>query len=194
MFGYSGYYKNQYITVMGHGMGMPSIGIYSYELYKFYDVDLIIRLGTAGGLVPDMKVRTLLCAKEAYSDSNYANELGLKNNTKILKLSKPLLDLVKTSATKAKINYTNANIISTDCFYTIYTAEQLAAKNKSVAVEMEIFALFANASMLKKKAIGLLTISDNLITHEEMDALDRQTSLVDMAKLGLEIIVNYNKK
>ena len=193
MSGYSGYYKDQFITVMGHGMGMPSIGIYSYELFKFYDVDLIIRLGTAGGLDKDLKVRSLILAKEVYSDSNYANELGLKDESKILKLDHNLDVLAKETAKLNDIKLLAENVISTDCFYTCLTPKQLQEKNNSKAVEMEIFALYANAIMLKKKAIGILTISDNIITHEEMSAYERQTSLKDMAKLGLEIIYNYVK-
>ena len=87
MSGYSGYYKKHFVTIMGHGMGIPSIGIYSYELFKFYDVELIVRLGTAGALKKDLAVGSLLLAKEVYSESNYINELGLNVPNHIIKLN-----------------------------------------------------------------------------------------------------------
>ena len=193
MMGFSGYYKKHFVTIMGHGMGIPSIGIYSYELFKFYDVQLIVRLGTAGALKKDIRVGSLLLAKEVYSESNYINELGLKVPNHILKLNPKLKALAQQSATKLKINLIPANIITTDCFYTVIPATELSKKDHCAGVEMESFGLYANARKLRKHAISILTVSDNAITNETMPAINRQISLVDMSKLGLEIIKEYLK-
>ena len=193
MMGFSGYYKKHFVTIMGHGMGIPSIGIYSYELFKFYDVQLIVRLGTAGALKKDIRVGSLLLAKEVYSESNYVNELGLKVPNHILKLNPKLKALAQQSATKLKINLIPANIITTDCFYTVIPAAELSKKDHCAGVEMESFGLYANARKLRKHAISILTVSDNAITNETMPAINRQISLVDMSKLGLEIIKEYLK-
>ena len=179
---------------MGHGMGIPSIGIYSYELFKFYDVELIVRLGTAGALKKDLAVGSLLLAKEVYSESNYINELGLNVPNHIIKLNPKLKALAVDSANKLKINLIPANIITTDCFYTVLTPQELNKKNHSLGVEMESFGLYANARKLRKHAISILTVSDNPITNEIMPAINRQISLIDMSKLGLEIIKEYLKK
>lgn len=194
MSGYSGYYKKHFVTIMGHGMGIPSIGIYSYELFKFYDVELIVRLGTAGALKKDLAVGSLLLAKEVYSESNYINELGLNVPNHIIKLNPKLKALAVDSANKLKINLIPANIITTDCFYTVLTPQELNKKNHSLGVEMESFGLYANARKLRKHAISILTVSDNPITNEIMPAINRQISLIDMSKLGLEIIKEYLKK
>ena len=193
MMGFSGYYKKQFVTIMGHGMGIPSIGIYSYELFKFYGVQLIIRLGTAGALKKDLQLGSLLLAKEVYSESNYVNELGLNVPNHIIKLNPKLKALAIDSANKLKLNLIPANIITTDCFYTILKPEELSKKDHCVGVEMESFGLYANAKKLRKHALSILTVSDNSITNETMPAINRQISLVDMSKLGLEIIKEYLK-
>lgn len=193
MMGFSGYYKKHFVTIMGHGMGIPSIGIYSYELFKFYGVELIVRLGTAGALRKDINVGSLLLAKEVYSESNYVNELGLAIPNHIIKLNPKLKALAIDSANKLKIGLIPANIITTDCFYTVLSPEELSKKDHCAGVEMESFGLYANAKKLRKHAISILTVSDNSITNETMPAINRQISLVDMSKLGLEIIKEYLK-
>lgn len=189
MFGYTGYYKKKRITVMGSGMGMPSIGIYSYELFKFYDVDSIIRIGSAGSYSSDLKLYDVVLVKEAYSESTYA-KAAFGYSKKSLKSSTETNRKIKNAAKKLKIELKEAKIHSSDVFYhdsNVFDFKALVEKKGLKAVEMESFALFANAIYLNKKASCLLTISDSLITHEATSALERQNSFTNMIKIALEL-------
>lgn len=184
MFAYTGTYNNKEITVMGSGMGMPSIGIYSYELFKFYDVDTIIRVGSAGSYVENINVKDIILVDSAYSDSNYAYVQNgyLLNN---IKSDDEINDKIEKTANRLNIPILKTNIYSSDVFY--HDEDNgFAKKNNLSAVEMESFALFHNAKVLKKKAACILTISDSFVTKEELSSNDRQNSFDEMIKLALE--------
>ena len=187
MFGYSGYYKGHYVSVMGSGMGMASIGIYSYELFKFYDVDVIIRIGSCGAYVDDLALFDLVLAKSAYSESSYAYAQSNCNDN-IMYPSQKVNDVIKQNAMQLGYCCKELMIHSSDVFYHeegICTPQMMAEKGCSV-VEMESFALFHNANVLNKKAACLLTVSDSLITHQETTSLQREQAFHEMMILALE--------
>lgn len=189
MLAFTGKYNNTKITVMGHGMGMPSIGIYSYELFNFYDVETIIRVGSAGSYSKDINVGDLILASESYSESTYAKYLGIEAKNNILSGNSSLNNLIQEIAKSNNIDLVSARIHSSDVFYgSDRNLDQLVKETKSKAVEMESFALFANAIKLNKKAATLLTCSDSLVTHESMSAEDRQTKFHNMIVLALKTI------
>ncbi len=187
MFGYTGTYKGKKISVMGSGMGMPSIGIYSYELFKFYDVDNIIRVGSAGAYTADLNLYDVVLSTSAYSESTFA-EIVLGEKTNTLEATASLNDKLEKTAKELGIEVTKDVIHSSDVFYR-KNFEDYKRINKDygcVCVEMESFALFANAMATGKNAACLLTISDNLVTHELTTSEERQTSFVNMIKIALE--------
>ncbi|MDR2867495.1 MAG: purine-nucleoside phosphorylase [Acholeplasmatales bacterium] len=189
--GYTGYYKGKKVSVMASGMGMPSIGIYSYELYKFYNVENIIRIGSAGSYDRDLKIYDVVLAKRAYTDSTYAKAMGV-TGAKNLSSNRFLNQKIKDAAYELNIRLVECNIHSSDNFYYDEKApskiDQLMAKGIR-CVEMESFALFANALSLRKKATCLLTISDNLITHEATTSEERQSHFKEMVVLALESLL-----
>lgn len=188
MFGFTGKYNGKKITVMGSGMGMPSIGIYSYELYAFYGVENIIRIGSAGSYDESLKVYDTILVKEAYSESTYAKTaFGYKS--KKLKPSTSLNNKLKKSATKLGIELKEAICHSSDVFYghnkNLWT--EVKQKYGATCVEMESFALFANAKALDKKAACLLTISDSFVEEAITTAEERQNNFNNMIKIALEL-------
>ncbi|MDE6477375.1 MAG: purine-nucleoside phosphorylase [Mycoplasmoidaceae bacterium] len=190
MYAYTGEYKGKKVTIMAHGMGIPSVGIYSYELFKFYDVDYIIRFGTAGGYKENIKVGDVIIAKSSFSESRYAIDLGIKDAPKILYPSKLLLDKAIESASSLNIKYHLSQVASEDVFYNCYTLEQnIARTQNSDAVEMEAYALYANAQLLNKHALTILTCSDSMVTGEQMTSQQRQTSTKNMIELVLDIAI-----
>ena len=191
MLGYTGTYKGHKVSVMGSGMGMPSIGIYSYELYKFYDVDAIIRIGTTGAMVPEVHVYDIVLAKNAYSKSTYAQV----QNGDMEELQWPTPELneeLRASAAKLGYPIVEGTISSSDVFY-IDTPEfdPNYAKYGCVAAEMESFALFHNAKALGKKAACLLTVSDSIVTGEETTAEERQHAFTKMMEIALDTALKY---
>ena len=192
MLGYTGYYQGHRVSVMGSGMGMPSIGIYSYELFNEYDVDAIIRIGSTGAMVPEVHVYDLVLAKFAYSMSNYAK--AQSGDTADCKYpDETLNEQIKASAEKLGYPLVYAPINSSDVFYGADPVEkEIAAKYGCVAAEMESFALFHNAQVLGKKAACLLTVSDSMVTHEATTAEERQTSFTKMMEVALETAKNYD--
>ncbi len=186
MFGYTGTYKKKQITVMGSGMGMPSIGIYSYELFKFYDVDTIIRIGSAGSYTADLKLYDVLLATSAWSESTYAKTMGISTKKK-LQATKRVNASIKRSAKKLDIVMHEGVIHSSDVFYRMNPNEfkEIHEKHQCLAVEMESFALFANALATGKSAACLLTISDSLVTHEATTAQERQEAFTKMMEIAL---------
>lgn len=188
MFMYTGEYKGKQVTIAGSGMGQPSIGIYSYELFKFYDVDTIVRIGSAGSYKNDLKLYELVLATEAYSDSNVFAKNLLHENTNVLLASSELNERIKASAQKLNVNLTQGRIHSSDIFYSDIPLEQRIEETQALCVEMESYALFANAKKLGKKAACLLTISDNLITKEETSAEERQNKFLQMMEVALGIL------
>ena len=188
VYAYTGYYKGKKITVMASGMGMPSIGIYSYELYKFYDVDTIIRVGSAGAYTDKLNLYDVVLANGAYSESSFAKtQNGEQRN--ILYGNKELNDHIKEVANRLGIKLHFNNIHSSDIFYKENdNFREIYNNYDCYCVEMESFALFHNANVLGKKAACLLTISDNLVTHEATTPEERQNSFKQMIELALESV------
>jgi purine-nucleoside phosphorylase len=190
MLGYTGTYEGRPISVMGSGMGMPSIGIYSYELFKFYDVDNIIRIGSAGSYTEKAKIFDVVLTTGAVSESSYARvQSGW--DTDITLPSETLNDKLRASAQKLGIPLLEGNIHSSDVFYRQPSDakptywEKLRDERGCLCVEMESFALFANAKALGKNAACLLTISDSFVSPEITTAEQRQKSFTDMMKVAL---------
>lgn len=194
--GYTGTYKGTPVSVMASGMGMPSIGIYSYELFNFFGVDNIIRVGSAGGMNKDIKVRDIIIAQGACTDSNYSHTFNLPGTFA------PIADfnLLKTAVKKADeltLSYSVGNILSSDVFYNDFegvpenmTSSALWGKMGVLGVEMEAAALYMNAARSGKSALAILTVSDHLLTGESLSAEERQNSFTDMMTLSLETAVN----
>ncbi|MEO3946767.1 purine-nucleoside phosphorylase [Gorillibacterium sp. CAU 1737] len=187
-FAYTGTYNGKAITVMSSGMGMPSIGIYSYELYKFYDVECIIRVGSAGAYTNELALFDVVLADSAWSQSSYAK--CQSGETSDVLLPSPEVNAeIEKAADKLGEKITTARIHSSDVFYAeknMPTFKNFHEEHGCVCVEMESFALFHNAKMTGKKAACLLTISDSLVDHTETTAEERQTSFHKMMKIALE--------
>ena len=185
--GYTGTWKGKPVTVMASGMGMPSIGIYSYELFKFYDVENIIRVGSAGGYKEELNLFDVVVADSAYTESSYA-KVVCADPSDVMKPSPILSDKLVKAAKALNIPVVRGCVHSSDVFYHVDEAYKKGiAEHDCVAVEMESFALFANAKALGKKAACLLTISDSFVTHEVTSAEERQNSFHNMMKIALEL-------
>ncbi|QZE12682.1 purine-nucleoside phosphorylase [Mycoplasma sp. Ms02] len=187
MFMFTGTYKGKEITVAGSGMGCPSIGIYSYELYNFYDVDTIVRIGSAGSYKKDLGLYEVVLATEAFSDSPAFRKLVLEKDEVVAKPSEKTNQEIREIAKELDIKLHEGRVHSSDVFYSAVPLEQRIADTESICVEMESFALFTNAEKLNKNAACLLTISDNLITHEETTADQRQTAFTKMMEIALRL-------
>ena len=188
MLAYTGTYKGKEVSIMGSGMGMPSIGIYSYELYTQYDVENIIRIGSAGSINKDVHIRDVIIAQGACTDSAWAHQYELPGTFSAIS-SYDLLEKAVCEAKKKQIHYHVGNIVSSDLFYHADVEESGRWSNVGcLAVEMESYALFANAAYLGKKALTLLTISDSLVNDEkETTAQERERTFTDMMEVALEI-------
>ncbi|MDF2636741.1 MAG: deoD [Pelosinus sp.] len=187
MLGFTGTYKGKKVSVMGGGMGMPSIGIYSYELYHFYDVDNIIRIGSAGGIAEDVKLRDIVIGMGASTNSNFAAQYKLPGTYAPI-ADFGLLRKAVEAAEKMNIKTVVGNILSSDTFYDDNSeANALWRKMNILAVEMEAAALYMNASRAGKKALCILTVSDHVFTGESLSAEDRQLTFRDMMEIALEI-------
>lgn len=187
MLGYTGKYQGKEISVMGSGMGMPSIGIYSYELYDRFGVENIIRIGSAGAYTNDLNLYDIVLVDKAYSESTYALvQSGYQKDT--ISASPELNKRVKEYAAQLKTKIHEETVHSSDVFYRQKHEEyqEIHQKHGCVAVEMESFALFNNAHVLNKKATCLLTISDSLVKNESATAQERQTAFNEMIKIALE--------
>ena len=187
MFGYTGTYKGKEVSVMGGGMGMPSIGIYSYELFNFYDVDAVIRIGSAGGISDDVKLRDLVIGMGASTNSNYASQYNLPGTIAPIADYSLLRKAVEIAEGKG-INVAVGNVLSSDIFYNDdKTVNDRWKRMGILCVEMEAAALYLNAVRAGKKALCMLTISDHLYTGEELSAEDRQNSFHEMMEVALEL-------
>ncbi len=186
MLGYTGTYKGKKISVMGHGMGIPSLGIYATELYTQFGVDAIIRIGSAGGLTDDVDLGDVVVAMGASTNSNYGNAYGIPGTfapTCTYSMLKDCMDSAEENGIKTKVG----QVYSSDFFY--YPQAGLNEKLRDMgiyAVEMECAGLYWTAMANHKKALGLLTISDHIFSGKAMSAEDRQNSFHDMMKLALE--------
>jgi len=187
MFGYTGTYKGKRVSVMGSGMGIPSIGIYSYELFNFYEVDNIIRIGTAGSMNANVKVRDVVIALGASTNSNYAAQYNLPGTFAPI-ASYDLVSAAVEVAKEKNIRAVVGNVLSSDTFYSAdETAMSKWMSMGILAVEMEAAALYMNAAKAGKNALCLLTISDSIVTGEALSAEDRQSTFTDMMEIALRI-------
>lgn len=187
MFGYTGTYQGKRVSVMGHGMGMPSIGIYTYELYHYYGVKQIIRVGTAGCIQPGINIGDVILAQAACTDSNYLHQFNLPGTYA------PIADygLLSQAIDKCKamgINYRVGNVLSSDVFYDDNQEWRQWQKMGVLALEMESAALYANAAKAGRKALALFTVSDNLIEAQAATAEQRQNAFTDMMEVAFSLI------
>ena len=185
--GYTGYYNGKRVSVMASGMGIPSMGIYSYELFNFYDIDNIIRIGTAGSIHPDLKIRHVVLAMGACTDSNYGAQYELPGTFAPIASFELLRKAVKVIEEMGNIGYKVGNVVSSDVFYSDRQTTAAWQKMGALAIEMESAALYMNAARAGKNALTICTISDSLVTGEVTTAEERQTSFDDMMKIALEI-------
>ena len=187
MFGYTGYYKGKRVSVMGTGMGMPSIGIYAHELIKLYGVTRLIRVGSAGSMQPHMQINDVVIAQGASTNSSFSSQYKLRGEIAALSDYKLLSDAV-ARAKELNIPYHVGNILSSDTFYDADTDSwKKWAEMGVLCVEMEAYALFLTATALKASALAICTISDSIITGESIGADDREKSLRQMIELALDI-------
>ena len=184
--GYTGYYAGKRVSVMASGMGMPSIGIYSYELYHFYHVQNIIRIGSAGSMNEQVRLRDVVAAVSAYTDSNYGDQFGIRGHLAPC-ASFELLSKAVKAGEKIGTRVVCGPIYSSDAFYDESQNSAALRKMGVLAVEMESYALYLNAARAGKSALCLCTISDSLITGESLSAEERQTSFQEMMRIALEI-------
>lgn len=185
--GYTGTYEGVPVSVMASGMGMPSIGIYSYELFNFFDVKTIIRVGSAGALNPDIKVRDIVLGQGACTNSAYASQYGLSGTYAPI-ASYNVLRTCADIATEMGVPFHVGNLLSSDTFYADNGAEANAAWTKMgvMAIEMEAAALYMNAARCGKQALAMCTISDHIVTGEATSAEERQNSFTQMMELALK--------
>lgn len=188
MFGFTGTCKGKKVSVMGTGMGIPSIGIYSYELIHFYGVKNLIRVGTAGSLQENVKIRDIVLAMSASTNSNYVNQYNLPG-IYAPTASWKLLDKAARAAQSKGLDVKIGNILSTDIFYDDdKDSWKKWAKMNVLAVEMEAAALYMNAARAGVEALCILTISDSLVTHEATTSEERQKTFTNMIELALEVV------
>ena len=196
MFAYTGYYKGTRVTVMASGMGFPSIGIYSYELFKFYDVDNIIRVGSCGAYDAGLRIYDLILVDNSYSDSNFAL-LQSDYETHNIMGSKFLNEIIKSKAEDLNCHLNVGTVYSSEVFYSEnpkFSYERLNQEYGCLAVEMESFALFNNAQILGKNAACILTVSDSLVTKQETTSDERERSFDEMIRLSLESVVEIESR
>ena len=190
MYAYTGTYKGKELTVMAHGMGMPSVGIYTYELFKFYDVENIIRIGSCGGYKPELKLFDIILSKNVFSESNYALTLN-NDDCHIVSSSKELNNIIQNTAEESNVKMVTGNTVCTDCF-DVYMTDVNKFLNRipdgfdPVSAEMEAFALFYNAKLLNKKAACLMSVVDSKFIKDVATPEERQTGLNTMIKLALD--------
>lgn len=185
--GYTGFYKGKRVSVMASGMGMPSIGIYSYELFNFYDVDNIIRVGSAGAIHPELKLRDIVIGMGACTNSNFASQYNLPGTFSPL-ADFSLLDLAVRRAEQMNLRFRVGNLLSSDTFYDDSNSLGLWQKMGVLAVEMESAALYCNAARAGKHALCICTISDTPFNPgSDCSAQERQNSFTQMMELALDI-------
>ena len=187
---YTGTYKGKEITVFSTGMGMPSMGIYCYELYKFYNVETILRIGSCGAYSPDLNIFDTILVDKSYTEGNFAKALN-NNDCHLTQASSDINNIIKEVALKNNMKYIEGNVLCSECFdYYIENIDillnRLPKEFNITAAEMESFALFYNAKYLNKKAACLLTVVDSHYKKQEISSEEREKSLNDMIVLALE--------
>ena len=185
--GYTGYYHGKKVSVMASGMGCPSIGIYSYELFNFYDVQNIIRIGSAGAISPKLKLKDIVIGMSAYTDSGYISSFGFRGNAAPC-CSYDLLSRAMEYAKNLSCNVVCGPIFSSDAFYSDASQTETLSGLGVLAVEMEAAALYMNAARAGKNALAICSISDSLVTGEALPAEDRQIGFRNMMELGLSLV------
>lgn len=189
-FGYTGTYKGKKVSVFGTGMGMPSIGIYSYELINFYGVKNLIRVGSCGSIQPDVKVRDIVIGMSASTNSNYASQYNLPGTIAPCaswKLLKAATAVAESKGIEPKVG----NILSSDTFYdNDADSWKKWAKMGVLSIEMEAAALYMNAANAGANALCILTVSDSLVTHEATTSEERQNSFTQMMEIALEVAIS----
>ena len=189
--GYTGYYNGKRVSVMASGMGMPSIGIYSYELYNFFGVENIIRIGSAGGISEKVKMRDIIVGMGACTTSNYAVQYGLEGTYAPI-ASYELVKAVVEEAEKLGAPYAVGNLLSSDIFYNACPeAREKWTRMGVLGVEMEAAALYMNAAYAGKRALAICTVSDHLLTGEAVDAEARQNSFTEMMTVALNVAAKF---
>ncbi len=187
--GYTGSYGGKRVSVMASGMGMPSIGIYSYELFNFFGVENIIRVGSAGSLSKDVKVRDIIIGMGASTNSNYAEQFGLSGSFAPIAdytLMKCAIDVIDKNIVK----YHVGNLLSSDVFYNADKSfNEKWASMGALGVEMEAAALYMNAAYAKKRALAICTVSDEIFTGVSLPSEDRERSFTDMIEIALNTAV-----
>ncbi len=186
MYAYTGYYNDKLVTVMASGMGMPSMGIYAYELYKFYDVEKIIRIGSCGAYSEELKLFDLVLVDETYTEANFALSFNNENVHKI-SASEQLNDQISKTADKLNIKLNRCNILTNECFDAYIDVEKMLKRvnYNPKAAEMEAFALFYIAKTLNKQAACLITVVDCIYDKTNISAKMREQSLTTMIDLAL---------
>lgn len=193
MMGFTGTYHGHKVSIMGSGMGAPSIGIYSYELFAFYGVEAIIRIGSTGSMKPEVKIYDVVLVQAAYSESTYAKTVsGYDKN--VTYPTAELNEQLQASAHKLNIPLVVGNVNSSDVFYSLIPEQNMAfaKEHDCCCAEMESFALFHNAAVNHKKAACLLTVSDSMVTHQETTAEEREHSFTRMVEVALQLAEEYD--
>ncbi len=189
MTAYTGNYKNKRVTIFPSGMGIPSMGIYAHELFNFYGVETIIRIGTCGAYKANLNLMDIILVDQSYTNSNFSNYYS-GNILDFARGNKELNNIIKEKAQQLNKKVHIGNVYCSDCFYSLVDKEAAIVKEKDcLAVEMESFALFHIAACANKKASVVLTVSDSLVTNERTSAAVREQGLDDMILLVLEAIV-----
>lgn len=193
IYAYTGTYKGKELTFMAHGMGMPSAGIYVYELFKFYDVENIIRLGSCGAYTEDINLLDIILVDNSYTESEYAYTLN-NEHVSLAQSSKELNENMEKTADKLNIKLVKGNVVSTDVFDWYMTdlnkfQERIPNDLNVIAAEMESFAIFYIAKLFNRKASCLLTVVDSHYKKQELSAEDRQNSLDQMTLVALDSII-----
>ena len=188
MLGYTGTYQGRRISVMGSGMGMPSIGIYSFELFSFYGVQRIIRIGSCGAYSSELNLYDVIIADDAWSESSFAQTQGV-TDADVLSATPELVAELEDHANNLNIDYVKTRIHSSDVFYrqNFDDYKTIRDQHGCQAVEMEAFALFANAQATNKQAACVLTVSDSLVTHEATTSDEREKAFTNMMKIALQM-------
>jgi len=188
MLGFTGYYNGKRVSVMGTGMGMPSIGIYAYELIQFYGVKRLIRVGSAGSIQPHIQLRDIVIAQAASTNSNFSKQFKVRGEIAAIS-DFGLLSASVSRATELGLRFHVGNIMSSDTFYDFEKHSwKKWAKMGVACLEMEAYALFLTAMSLKASALTMCTVSDSLVNGEGMDHQDRQLALGQMIGLALDVI------
>ncbi len=187
--GYTGTYKGEKVSVMASGMGMPSMAIYSYELYNFFGVENIMRIGSAGGLSENVKIRDIIIGMGASTTSSYAVQYGLEGSFAPI-ASYGLLEIAVEEAKKIGAHVAVGNLLSSDIFYNANAEAHKKWQAMGIlGVEMEAAALYMNAAYAKKRALAICTVSDHLLTGESLDSDARQTSFTEMMEIALNTAI-----